>query len=74
LDQRLQWRFSRNKYGKPIRPSAAEVREITEHEAERIIDLNDDELLAAVTKYAEEFGPKATAQLERYVRRQQRSR
>jgi hypothetical protein len=57
-----------------IRPNAAEVRAITEEQAERMIEMNDDELHSVVRKYAEDFGPKAAAQLERYVRRQQHSR
>jgi hypothetical protein len=36
--------------------------------------LNDDEVHKAVARYAEDFGDKAAAQLERYVRRQQHSR
>jgi hypothetical protein len=39
-----------------------------------MIDMNDDDLHFAVTKYSEDFGGKAAAQLERYVRRQQNSR
>jgi len=65
--------FGRDEHGKPIRPRADEVRSITEHEAERMFELNDAELSAAVTKYAQDFGPKAASQLERYVRRQQHS-
>jgi hypothetical protein len=41
----------------------AEIRAITEREVERMIEMNDDELQAAVTRYAEDFGPKAAAQL-----------
>jgi hypothetical protein len=75
LDQRLQQGlFSRNEHGKPIRPGAAEVLAITEKQAELMINMNDDELPTAVTKYAEDFGEKADAQLERFVRRQQHSR
>jgi hypothetical protein len=66
--------FGQDERGKAIRPSAAEVRSITENEAERMREMNDTELSAAVAKYAEDFGPKAAAQLERYVRRQQHSR
>ncbi len=66
--------FGHDENGKPIRPSADEVRAITEQQAERMIEMKDDDLQSAVTKYAEDFGDKAAAQLERYVRRQQRSR
>jgi len=60
--------------GKPIHPSADEVRSITEEHAERMIEINDGELQAPVTKYAKDFGSRAAGQLERYVRRHQRSR
>jgi hypothetical protein len=66
--------FGHDEHGKPIRPSAAEVRSITENEAERMLEMNDTELSVAAIRYAEDFGPKAAAQLERYVRRQQRSK
>jgi hypothetical protein len=66
--------FGHDERGKPIRPSAAEVREITEREAERMTDMNDGEMQSAVARYAEDFGSRAAAQLERYVRRQQRCR
>jgi hypothetical protein len=66
--------FGRDENGKPIRPDSDEVRAITEQQAERMIDMSDAELRSAVTKYAEDFGNKAAAQLERYVRRQQHSR
>jgi hypothetical protein len=66
--------FGHDERGKPIRPSAAEVRSITENEAERMIEMDDKEIQAAVLKYAEDFGPKAAVQLERYVRRKQRTR
>lgn len=66
--------FGRDENGKPIRPNAEEVRAITTEQAERMIEMKDDELHAAVTKYAEDFGTKGAAQLERYVRRQQRTR
>lgn len=66
--------FGRDENGKPIRPDADEVRAITAEQAERMIEMNDDELQSAMTKYAEDFGSKAAAQLERYVRRQQHSR
>jgi hypothetical protein len=59
---------------KPIRPTADEVRAITEQRAERMIEMNENEFQAAVAKYADDFGTKAAAQLERYVRRQQHSR
>jgi hypothetical protein len=66
--------FQRDKQGKLMRPGPAEVRVITERETERMIEMDDDELRSAVTKYADDFGSKAAEQLERYVRRQQRSR
>jgi hypothetical protein len=66
--------FGLEKNGKPIRPDAAEVRAITEQQAESMIEMKDAELQSAVAKYAEDFGSKAAAQLERSVRRQQRAR
>jgi len=66
--------FGQDAKGNAIRPTAGEVRAITEQHAERMIEMNDDEFQAAVTKYAEDFGTEAAAQLERYVRRQQHSR
>lgn len=66
--------FGCDEDSKPIRPDAAEVRAITEEQAERMVEMNDGDLHIAVAKYAEDFGPKAAAQLERYVRRQQHSR
>lgn len=36
--------------------------------AVRMIEMTETELLAAVGKYAGDFGPKAASQLERYVR------
>jgi hypothetical protein len=61
--------FGRYENGKPIRPKADEVREITEQHADRMMEMTDAELSAAVTKYAEDFGPRPASQLERYVRR-----
>jgi hypothetical protein len=61
--------FGEDENGKPIRPKADEVRGITEQHAERMMEMTDAELSAAVTKYAEDFGPKPASQLERYVRR-----
>jgi hypothetical protein len=66
--------FGHDESGKPVRPSREEVRAITERHAERMVDMNDEKLHAAVTKYMDDFGSKAAAQLERYVRREQRSR
>ena len=54
--------------GKPINPSPDEVREITERHAEAMCGVNEAGWHAAVAKYAEDFGEKAAAQLERYVR------
>jgi hypothetical protein len=61
--------FGQDESGKPIRPKADEVREITAQHAERMVEMTDAELSAAVTRYAEDFGPKPASQLERYVRR-----
>jgi len=66
--------FGRDESGKPIRPKAGEVRASTEQYAERMIEMDDDQLRSATAKYAEDFGTKAASQLERYVRRQQHSR
>lgn len=66
--------FGEDERGRLIRPSAAEVRAITEQQVERMVGMKDDEMALAVVKYAEDFGNKAAAQLERYVRLQQRSR
>ena len=65
--------FGHDENGKPIRPSPAEVRTITEQEAERMFEMSDDELRSAVAWYAEDFGSKAATQLERHVRNQRRS-
>jgi hypothetical protein len=61
--------FGHQEDGTPVRPDAAEVRAITEQHAESMIEMNDIELQSAVSRYAEDFGPKAAAQLERFVRR-----
>jgi hypothetical protein len=66
--------FGHEENGKPVRPSREEVRAITERHAERMIDMDDDGLQAAVKEYADDFGEKAALQLERHVRRQQHSR
>ncbi|HEY8748407.1 MAG TPA: hypothetical protein VIM11_10555 [Tepidisphaeraceae bacterium] len=66
--------FGREENGKPIGPNADEVRAITEQYAERMIEMDEEKLRSATAKYAEDFGSKAAAQLERYVRRQQHSR
>lgn len=66
--------FGRDENGRSISPGADEVRAITEQQAERMIDMDDAELQAAATKYAEDFGDGAAGRLERYVRRQQRTR
>jgi hypothetical protein len=64
--------FGHDERGKPIRPTAEEVRAITEQHAERMIEMDDNQLRSAAAKYAEDFGGKAASQLERYVRRQRR--
>jgi hypothetical protein len=70
--------------GKPIRPSADEVREITEAHAEKLVELletsrpaqlpvkNDllDQYHAGITAYERSFGQRAARQLEAYVQRQ----
>ena len=70
--------------GKPVRPSAQEVREITEQHAEKMIDLLDalagaslsgkQQLLesfhSAAQAYADDFGSPAAGRLVAYVRRQ----
>jgi hypothetical protein len=67
-------RFGQDEHGKPIKPSADEVREITETHAEKLIEANEHELREGIKKYAEDFGERPAAQLEAYVRRQQNSR
>jgi hypothetical protein len=70
--------------GKPVRPGAREVREITERHAEKLIDLLDSlasapatgkdalqtQFDAGVAAYGEDFGQQAADQLEAYARRQ----
>jgi hypothetical protein len=76
--------FGQEEDGKPLRPGAHEVREITEQHAEKLIDLLDslasapatgkDALQAqfgtGIAAYAEDFGQHAADQLEAYVKRQ----
>jgi hypothetical protein len=76
--------FGQEENGKPVRPGAREVREITERHAEKLIDLLDSihagpmsgkEALQAqfntgIAAYAEDFGRHAGKQLEAYVLRQ----
>lgn len=78
-------RFGRDEAGRPIRPGAGEVREITEQHAEKLIGLLDRDTPSVpdperqhvreafrdgIAAYAEDFGPRPAAQLEVYVRRQ----
>ena len=42
--------FGQEENGKPVRPSCEEVRAITERYAERMIDMDDEALEAAVKK------------------------
>jgi hypothetical protein len=76
--------FGRDENGKPIRPGAHEVREITEQHAENLIDLLDsiasapansknallESFQTGIAAYADDFGQLAAAQLEAYVTRQ----
>jgi hypothetical protein len=77
-------RFGQEENGKPVRPGAREVREITERHAEKLIDLLDSivsapadgkdalrsQFDAGIAAYAEDFGQHAADQLEAYVKRQ----
>jgi|GEM_PF-6001935 len=77
--------FGEDEDGKPVRPGACEVREITKRYAEKLIDLiaplpqmpSDHrktalelQFIDAIAIYAEDFGLSAALQLEAYVRRQ----
>ena len=76
--------FGQEENGKPLRPGAHEVREITEQHAEKLIDLLDSLASApangkdalqtqfgeGIAAYAQDFGQHAADQLEAYVRRQ----
>lgn len=80
-------RFGRDESDQPIRPSPDEVRAITENHAQKLIDLllatphsappgrdfMSEEYRAQLAAYAEDFGEKATRQLEAYVQRQAES-
>jgi hypothetical protein len=77
-------RFGQEENGRPVRPGAREVREITERHAEKLIDLLDSvasapadgkdalgsQFDAGIAAYGEDFGQHAADQLEAYVRRQ----
>jgi hypothetical protein len=77
-------RFGQEENGKPVRPGPHEVREITEQQAEKLIELLDqiagaasngngallESFQNALAAYAEDFGRPATDQLEAYVRKQ----
>ncbi len=66
-------RFGQTDRG-PVRPSAQEVREITETHADRIIDALCENSRADITPliqmYADDFGEEAARRLEAYCRRQ----
>jgi hypothetical protein len=76
--------FGLEETGKPVRPGAAEVREITRAHADKLIDLLDQlrsapleargrlqsDYAAGITAYAEDFGPDASKRLEAYVQRE----
>jgi hypothetical protein len=76
--------FGQEENGRPVRPGAREVREITERHAETLIDLLDSlasapakgkdaveaQFDAGISAYAEDFGQPAADQLQAYVRRQ----
>jgi hypothetical protein len=65
-------RFGTEEDGQPVRPKPDEVRAITDNYAEKLIDLLDQrqDIGPGLAKYAEDFGPEAAGQLERYARRQ----
>ncbi len=77
-------RFGQEEDGKPVRPGAHEVREITEQHADKLIDLLDSlasapadgkdalraQFAVGIAAYAEDFGQHAADQLQAYVRRQ----
>jgi hypothetical protein len=77
-------RFGQEENGRPVRPGAREVREITERHAEKLIDLLDSlasgpangkdalqaQFDAGIAAYAEDFGQHAADQLQAYVARQ----
>jgi len=77
-------RFGQEDDGRPVRPGAREVREITERHADKLIDLLDSlasahadtketlrtQFDAGITTYAEDFGQPAAYQLQAYVKRQ----
>jgi hypothetical protein len=77
-------RFGQEENGRPVRPGAREVREITERHAEKLIDLLDSlasapangkdalqaQFDAAIAAYGEDFGQHAADQLQAYVKRQ----
>ena len=77
-------RFGQAENGRPVRPGAHEVREITQRHAEKLIDLLDqlasapatgkrplqEAYAAGITAYGEDFGQHAADQLEAYVKRQ----
>jgi hypothetical protein len=76
--------FGQEENGRPVRPGAREVRDITEQHAEKLIDLIDtirsgpmngkealqEQFAAGIAAYAEDFGQHAADQLQAYVLRQ----
>jgi uncharacterized protein YukE len=76
--------FGQEENGKPVRPGAREIREITEQHAEKLIDLLDSlasapangkdalrsQFDADIAAYGEDFGECAADQLQAYVKRQ----
>jgi hypothetical protein len=76
--------FGREENGRPMRPGAREVRDITEQHAEKLIDLLDaihsgpmsgkeslqERFDAGIATYAEDFGQHSADQLQAYVLRQ----
>ena len=77
-------RFGQEEDGKAVRPTAQEVRAITEQLADKLIDLLDSlgstsadakdivvaQFMAGIAAYGEDFGQHAADQLEAYARRQ----
>ena len=68
--------FGHDEHGNPIRPGPDEIRAITEHHAEKLIELLyvGKDIQPALAKYAEDFGERPAKQLEAYIRRQDRTR
>jgi hypothetical protein len=66
--------FGHEENGRPVNPSPDEVREITEVQADKLVDLlatgtkGTLQLRLALRVYAEDFGPRAAARLESHAR------